>query len=185
MATNTDTAPPAPADLRGRLRLWLLHDLPFIVLLLASLLGVAWTNLSGRPAAGYWVFMTPVAAGICIFAGWRKCHSREARIELAVTQGLQWLAFLVAMYLIVKSDVHDVLNDDSIGLTLLTMVALAVFVSGLHVRAWRLCVIGAFLAATVPVVAWIEEAALFLLVGAAGLIALSFLTWWVRHREKV
>jgi hypothetical protein len=182
MAMHVDTAPQVPSDLRSRLLRWLLHDLPYIVLLLASLLGVAWTNLSGLPASGYWVFMTPVAAGICIFAGWRQCHTREGRIRLAATQGLQWLGFLVAMYLIVKTDVHDVLNDDSIGLTLLTMVALAVFVSGLHVGAWRLCVIGGFLAATVPVVAWLEEAALFLLVGAVGLVALSFLTWWVRNK---
>lgn len=179
----SETSAPAAAP-RHRMVRWLLHDLPYIALLGMSLLGVAWTNLSGRPAANYWVFMTPLAAGICIWAGWRHCHHREARIRLAVTQALQWLAFLLAMYLIVNTEVREVLNVDSTALSLLTMIALAIFVSGLHVNEWRLCVVGAFLGAAVPIVAWVEEAALFLLMAAAALIALSALAWWLRGRSE-
>jgi len=70
------------------------------------------------------------------------------------------------------------------GLMLLTLLALGVFVSGLNVRAWKLCVTGAFLALAVPMVAWVEQAALLLLLVGIALIALLILYWWIRERTR-
>ena len=63
---------------------------------------------------------------------------------------------------------------------MLTLLALGVFISGLDLRAWKLCVTGVFLAIAVPLVAWFEQAALFLVLIGAVLIALRLLLWWGR-----
>jgi len=64
-----------------------------------------------------------------------------------------------------------------------TLIALGVFISGLYLRAWKLCAVAAFLAVAVPIVAWVERAALLLLIIAGGLIALGFAGWWAQGRE--
>ncbi len=103
---------------------------------------------------------------------------------MVVTQVLQWAAVLVSMYLLTISDVQRSLAANATGLMLLTVLALGVFVSGLDLRAWKLCVTGAFLAVSVPAIAWIQHAALLLLLIGIALIALLFLYWWIRDRAS-
>jgi hypothetical protein len=59
-----------------------------------------------------------------------------------------------------------------------------VFVSGLNVRSWKLCLTGAFLAVAVPIAAWVERSALLLLLIGAALIGLLILYWWLRERMR-
>jgi hypothetical protein len=103
---------------------------------------------------------------------------------MIVTQILQWAAVLVAMYLVTVSDVPRLLNVGALGLILLTLLALGVFVSGLHLRVWKLCVVGAFLAVEVPIVAWVERASLLLLLIAAALVGLGFVGRWAQRRSR-
>ena len=49
---------------------------------------------------------------------------------------------------------------------------------------WRICAVGVCLAASVPAVAWIQESAMLLLVGALLLGAVGFAFWWVWRRES-
>jgi hypothetical protein len=95
----------------------------------------------------------------------------------------QWAAFLAAMYLIHVSTVEGLVTHDALGSILLTLLALGVFISGLDLRTWKLCVAGAFLALAVPFVAWFDDAALFIFLIGAMLIALGLLIWWVAHRS--
>ena len=74
----------------------------------------------------------------------------------------QWAAILAAMYLIYVSNVRGLVTSPALGSMLLTLLALGVFVAGLDLRAWKLCVAGVFLAIAVPIVTWFEQAALFL-----------------------
>src|SRR5690242_1556766 len=85
---------------------WLLYELPYIAFIVLSLIGISWTSLSGMPSKAYWVFFTPVAAAICIVAGWRRCTSPIAYTRLMATQVLQWGAVWIAMYLMMLSDVR-------------------------------------------------------------------------------
>ena len=62
----------------------------------------------------------------------------------------QWAAVLVAMYLIHVSNIDGLVTHDALGSILLTLLALGVFISGLDLRTWKLCVVGAFLALAVP-----------------------------------
>ena len=103
---------------------------------------------------------------------------------MAITQVLQWAAVLIAMYLITVSNVQRSLDANALALMILTLLALGVFVSGLNLRAWKLCVTGAFLAVSVPTIAWLQDAALLLVLVGIVLIALLFGYWWLRDRLK-
>ena len=161
----------------------LIDNLPYVAIIVLGLVGISWANISSTPTATYWVILTPFIALICIIAGWRRTAS-GARLAMAVTQVLQWIALLIAMYLLTVSDVQRSFNANAIGLMLLTVLALGVFVSGLHLRSWKLCLTGAFLAGSVPAIAWIQHAALLLLLIGAALIALLFVYRWIRDRAR-
>jgi hypothetical protein len=161
----------------------LIDNFPYVATIAFGLVGISWTSLSSTPPAAYWVVVTPVMAVICIIVGWRRMPNGQL-LSMAVIQVLQWAAVLIAMYLLTVSDVQRSLNANAIALMLLTLLALGVFVSGLNMRAWKLCVTGAFLAVSVPAIAWLQDAALLLLLVGLALIALLFAYWWLRDRFR-
>lgn len=161
----------------------LIDNLPFVAIIVLGLVGISRTSLSQTPSPNYWLIVTPIIALVCIVAGWRHTASGE-RIGMAVTQVLQWAAVLVAMYLVTVSDVDRSLNANALGLMILTLLGLGVFVSGLNLRAWKLCVTGAFLAVAVPAIAWLQDAALLLVLIGLALIVLLFVYWWLRDRFR-
>ena len=181
MAASSDSDKPTSA----RRAIWpaLIDEFPFVAIIALALIGVSWTSLSSTPNADYWVALTPILAIICIGAGWRHTLPGE-RAQMVITQVLEWAAVLVAMWLMSISIAGGVLNSNEAGLMLLTLLALGVFVSGLNLRSWKLCVTGAFLAFCVPVAAWVEHAALLLLLFGLLLIALLFLYWWLFPRRR-
>ncbi len=163
------------------IRASLIDNFPYAAIIVFGLVGISWTSLSSRPSSTYWVIVTPVIAAICIFAGWRHVLKGE-RLGMVVTQVLQWAGALIAMYLLTVSDVQRSLNSNAIGLMLLTVLALGVFVSGLNLRSWKLCVTGAFLAVSVPAIAWLQDAALLLVLVGIALIGLFFVYRYLRDR---
>ncbi len=170
-------------DTAGGVSAALLDNLPFVAIIVLGLVGSGWTSISGTPTARYWVVVTPVIGLICMAGGWRHT-GRGERLGMVVTQALQWVAVLIAMYLLTISTVEQSLSSTATGLMLLTVLALGVFVSGLDLRAWKLCVTGAFLAVAVPVIAWIQHATLLLLLIGIAVIGLLFLYWHIRDRES-
>jgi hypothetical protein len=178
---NNSAVGSAPAGRGGWGPLFgLLPALPYLALIVLALIGVSWTSISSAPSTTYWVMLTPVAAFICIAAGWSGASARGEGARMITTQILQWTAVLVAMWLVNVSDMHRLLSVDAKAPILLTLIALGVFISGLYLRAWKLCVVAAFLAVAVPIVAWVEQAALLLLIIAGGLITLGLAGWWAK-----
>jgi hypothetical protein len=161
----------------------LIDDLPYVAIIVLGLIGISWTTLAQTSSTACWVYVTPIIAVVCIIAGWRHAPSGE-RVAMVVIQVLQWAAVLIAMYLIITTNAQQSLEGNATGLMLLTLLALGVFVSGLNVRSWKLCVTGAFLAVGVPMVAWVERAALLLLLIGIALIGLLILFWWLRERSR-
>jgi hypothetical protein len=149
---------------------------------LIGVVGVCWTSFFRTPTATYWVIMTPVTSLLCIAVGWRHLPHGRGRLEMIAIQLGQWAAILVSMYLIYVSNVQGQVTSAALGSMMLTLLALGVFVSGLDLRAWKLCVAGVFLAIAVPLVAWFEQAALFLFLIGAVLVALLLLLWWGRAK---
>jgi hypothetical protein len=184
MTANADSAPSSGDAEPRRGRKWtsLLAEAPYFAIVVIGIVGVCWTSFFRRPTADYWVIMTPVAALLCIAVGLARLPRGRGRIETVVIQLAQWAAVLLSMYLINVSSVGGLNTSDALGGMMLTLLALGVFISGLDLRDWRLAVAGVFLAIAVPLVAWVEQAALFLIFIGAGLIALFVFLWWARAK---
>ena len=159
-------------------------DLPYIVMLSMAVLGIGIVTFTGEPALLYWEVLTPVYGAICIYLGWRHAHTREARISLVWTQILHWFAVLVAMWLVYSDLVRDVVNNNATGLNLMTILALATFIAGVHAKAWQICLVGVVLAVCVPTMAFIQQSALFMLVAVGGLVLVFAMLWATTHAQR-
>ena len=159
---------------------WLAEIIPFLLLGVASVVGMAWNTVTGEPNRLYWMMYTPFAAVVCIFEGWRICASGPERARLVIAQVMQWAATGIAMYVLMLTAVRGLMNDDAVGLTLLMIVALGIFTSGVHERVWRLCVLGIFMGVAVPTIAWVESAVLLMAGVLLAVCAVLFLVWWRR-----
>jgi hypothetical protein len=187
MANATSAPPEGLAEPRHRgAGKWvsLLAELPYFAIVVIGIVGVAWTNILGVPVSTYWVTMTPIAGLLCVCVGWSHLPRGRGRLEMAAIQVGQWAAVLVAMYLIHVSNTEGLVTHDAIGSILLTLLALGVFISGLDLRTWKLCVAGAFLALAVPFVAWVADAGLFIFLIGVVLIAAGLLVWWGAHKRR-
>src|ERR1700730_14875129 len=138
---GSDTSPGVPqpdphaADMRHhmphepRLRqppyvsFWL-RDLPYVVVLILTLFGVAYASFSRQSMVGYWELLAPVIGLLCVINCWPHAHDQAARLRLIWTQALHWLAFLAAMNLLLLRGVQLTLNPDATGLMVLTLLAL-------------------------------------------------------------
>jgi hypothetical protein len=155
-----------------------LRELPYLVVLILTLVGVAYASFSRQPMVGYWEFLAPVIGLLCVILGWPHAPDRAARLRLIWTQALHWLAFLVAMNLLLLSSVASLLSPDATGLTILTLLALGTFVAGVHIQAWQICVLGMVMALGVPAIAWIERSSLLLLLVVVALAVVGAALWW-------
>lgn len=169
--------------MNGDGRSWLLRDLPYLAMLALAVGGIALTGFRGAATHAYWMALAPVYGLACVLSGWRSEESGAEHMRLVVTQTLHWAAFLAAMWLMFMPEVRGVENDNATSLSLLILLALGTFVAGVHARAWRICVVGFFLAVAVPVVAWIQDSAMLLLVGVLMTVVVGGVFWWLWRRE--
>ena len=113
-------------------RFWL-KELPYIAVLALTILGVAYTSVSQQPLIGYWVFLAVAIGLVCVTTGWLHIPDPNARFRMVWTQALHWLAFLIAMNIVLMPNVQRMLNAPATGLALLMLLALGTFVAGVHV----------------------------------------------------
>jgi hypothetical protein len=170
--------PPEPRAQQPPYVSFWLRELPYVVVLILTLFGVAYASFSRQSMVGYWEFLAPVIGLLCVGIAWPHAPDRAARLRLIWTQALHWLAFLVAMNLLLLSGVAGMLSADATGLTILTLLALGTFVAGVHIQAWQICVLGAVMALGVPAIAWIERSELLLLLAVLALAAIGLALWW-------
>ena len=165
-------------------RHWLLRELPYVAMLALAVGGVILTGFHGPTTYAYWMSLAPIYGLACILSGWREIDKTVDHVWLVATQVLHWFAFLAAMWLMFLPEVRGVVNDNATSLALLILLALGTFVAGVHARVWRICLVGLFLALSVPAVAWIQDSAMLLLVGALLAVAVAGLFWWLMRRES-
>ena len=162
--------------------LWI-RELPFVVLLVLTILGVAYTSFSKKPLVLYWELLAPLIGVACVATGWRSAGAKAERSRLVLTQTLHWLAFLVVMNLLLLPSVQRVFTADSTGLAVFTLLALGTFTAGVHIFSWQICLLGLIMALCVPALAWVENSALLVGLAAVAALALVVVSW--RHwREK-
>ena len=160
--------PPAQGQSWGRI---LLAEAPYLAMLAAGFLGVAWVGGAEQPNLLYWKILTPVFGLLCIIAGWAGSEASGGRTRLIWTQTLHWAAFLIAMMLLFSPSVRGVVNDNATEIGLLLLLGLGTFVAGVHAGSWRIMAVGAVLGLSVPAVATMQQSAL-LIVGGGRVVVL-------------
>ena len=166
-------------NVRHHVRLWL-SELPYGIVLVLTLVGIAYTSLTRRPIALYWELLVPIVALVCVGAGWHAAPDNKARVKLVATQGAHWLAFLVAMNLVFLPSVQNMLNADATGLAILLLLALGTFIAGVHMPSWKMCALGLVMACFVPAIAWLEAATLIVLFVVVVVLVVGFAVWRIR-----
>ncbi len=153
----------------------------YILIFGLTIWGVAYTSISRQPLETYWQFLAGLMAAVCIITGWPHA-SKDARFRLIWSQVLHWIAFLIAMAIVLSPGVRLMLTAPTTGLALLMLLALGTFVAGIHTLSWRICVLGIAMALCVPAVAWLERSALYLFLAVIGLFGLVSAIWWRRAK---
>ena len=177
MSESQTTEPEADLADDSRKVGFLRRTLPFVALLVLAIVGVAYTNISQRPLAGYWEFLALVTGIVCVLTQWSSARDTQPRIRLIITQALHWAAILVTMNIVLLSGVQRMLPAPATGLVLLTLLALGTFLAGVNFLSLQICFLGVAMAVAVPAIAWFKQSALFLLLAAVLVMGLVMAFW--------
>jgi hypothetical protein len=177
------TAPAAQAALpiarRPVALRWLLHDIPYIAMLLLALVGVVL-----RLPVIYWVILTPVFGIISIAEGRTHFVTRTERLGFVFRITLDWCALLLAIYLLYNSGVQGVMNANATSLGMMILLALGTFVAGIQARVWQIRAVGGVLFLSVPGLGWLDQSPLMLAAGTCVIIALGGVAWWLSQGHQ-
>ena len=147
-------------------RAFLYRQLPYIVVLVLAISGVAYANISHQPLVGYWEFLALAMGVVCVVTEWAKAARQAARWQLILRQALHWGAILVAMNIMLLAGVQQFMPAPATGSGASDVVGARYF------SCWPQSVIpsdllsGPAMALAVPAIAWLKQFALFLLLGA-------------------
>jgi hypothetical protein len=158
------------------------HEWPYVTMLVLAFGGIAITNLSPLPSATHWQILTVLFGLICIATEWRRLADRRQRWRLVWSQVLHWATLLFAMRMLLWSTVEKTLSANAIGLEILGLLALGTVLAGIHAAAWEIVIVGIVLGLAVPAIAWLEQAALLLLLAGIVVIAIAVVYFWYRYR---
>ena len=155
-----------------------IRELPFTLVLILTILGVAYTSFTKQPIISFWELLAPVIGLVCVGAGWPSANDKSTRLRLICTQALHWVAFLLVMNMLLLPSVQKILNASATGLAVLTLLALGTFTAGIHVLSWQVCLLGLIMALCVPAAAWIEASALIIVLIAVAVLGIGAVVWW-------
>jgi Flp pilus assembly protein TadB len=157
------------------------REIPFSLVLVLTILGVAYTSFSKQPMIVYWEIVAPIIGLVCVATGWQSVDDKAGRIRLIATQALHWLAFLVVMNLMLLPSVQKTFSASATGLAIFTLLALGTFTAGVHVLSWQICLLGLIMALGIPAIAWIENSALVVILILAAVLGIGIVLWWRWH----
>jgi hypothetical protein len=159
---------------------WLLHELPYILMLAAGLSGV----LLHLPVS-YWLILAPIFGVITILAGWRNFPTALTRLSHMWSQVLNWTALVFAIYVLYTSGTQaTLLTPNANPLVIMTLLALGTFTAGVQARLWQTCAVGIVLFLAVPGITFIHQSALLLVGISVVVIVLGGFTWSVSERRQ-
>jgi hypothetical protein len=161
-----------------------IRELPFTLVLILTIAGVAYTSFSKQPIVGYWEILAPIIALVCIASGWHEAADKTGRLRLVVTQALHWIAFLLVMNILLLSSVQRIFTAQTTALAIFTLLALGTFTAGIQVLSWQVCLLGMIMALGIPAIAWIENSALLAVLIVAAVVAVVAVSWWHWHQRR-
>jgi hypothetical protein len=181
MSDSAATTPP----IKPRHTTFWLYELPFSLVLVLTIFGVAYETFSRQPIRLYWEILAPFLVLVCVGAGWHHARDNAARGRLVGSQVLHWLAFLVVINLMLLPTVQRNFSANATGLAIFTLLSLGTFTAGLQIPSWQICLLGLIMGLGIPALAWVENSALFFLLMAAGVLGIAVVLWWHwRQRRK-
>ncbi len=181
--------PELAGDLEGRApspkaSFWL-RELPYLIVLVLTLIGVGMTTVSRAPPVGYWEFMALVLCVSVIATAWAEMVGGKARFRLILTQALHWTSFLIAMNMTLLPSVQRLLNPEATGVAVLLLLALGAVTAGINILSWQIAFIGVVLAISVPLKAWLQQGAVVVVLGlVVALAGLGVVYSWHRKAER-
>jgi hypothetical protein len=177
------SVPHVAAPHHAHLGFWL-RELPFTVVLILTIAGVAYTSFSKKPIVGYWEILAPIIALVCVGAGWQEAGDKTARMRLIVTQALHWFAFILVMNMLLLNSVQRVFTAQTTALAIFTLLSLGTFTAGVQVLSWQVCLLGLIMALGIPAIAWIENSSVLIVLIVAVVAGIGGVFWWyVRERR--
>src|SRR5262245_51190577 len=96
---------------------FLRRKLPYIVVLLVTVFGVAYTSIAHQPLVGFWEALAVAVGILCVTTTWSTIPDRQGRVQLVWKQAVHWAAILVAMNIVLLPGVQRMLTAPATGLT--------------------------------------------------------------------
>ncbi len=155
---------------------FLRRKLPYIIVLLLTLFGVAYTSMAQQPFPFLWEALAIVVGVLCITTAWPTIPDRAGRVQLIWKQAAHWAAILFAMNIVLLENVQKLLTSPATGLTILLLFAVGTFLAGLN-TSLQIAFLGFAMALAVPAIAWFKQSALFLFLVAAAIIGVALALW--------
>jgi hypothetical protein len=149
------------------------------VMLLLSLVGVGITDWAPKNAWQYWSYLVPVFGIICIVEMWRARRPDERHIHMAMLrrQILHWLGLMACIYLVFTFVRMGRVSAENAGLVNLMMLALTMFLEGVHFD-WMYLVVGLVLGVFAASAAYLEQYILFWMLPVAAAAAIIIAWRW-------
>jgi hypothetical protein len=173
-----------PSPVKRRHASFWLYELPFSLVLVLTIFGVAYETFSRQPIRLYWEILAPFLVLVCVAAGWHHAHDNAARGRLVVSQAVHWGAFLLVINLMLLPTVQRNFSANATGLAIFTLLSLGTFTAGVHLPSWQVCLLGLIMALGIPALAWVENSALFFLLLTAGILGIGIVLWWHWHGRR-
>ena len=176
---SEDSSTPVSKDaavIKGWLHRFLgIYEIVIIVLLALSIIGIGITDFSPADSYKYWVAMVPIFCGACLILEWSRVRGKGFKwTTILRTQLLHWAGLLVAVRLVFEMLHKGRLDNENTGLVILLLLALSIFIAGIHLG-WRLCLVGGFLGAALVAATYLEEYVWILLIIGLVVLAIVFL----------
>lgn len=178
-----NTPPTTRAVVAHRPSLWE-REFPYLLILVLAAAGAGWVSLTREPIVRYWDVVAVVVAAVAIIEGWADASERGGRWRLIWTQAAHWAAFLLAMNVVFLPSMQQVLTTDGLSLTVLLLLALGTFTSGIHTASPLMAANGVFMGLCVPAIAWLDQTALIVALVIVVLAAAVALFFWLRRRYR-
>jgi hypothetical protein len=151
----------------------------FCVLILFTLFGVALTNMSPADAHKYWLVMNFVFALGAIFTGWQKAADKAEKTRLVTSQLFHWGTTLVAVAIVYAFFHSGQIQNETISLMILLILAFSAFLDGIHVG-WHFSVIGILLAISAVIISYIDEYIWIIATIAILIVSISY--YWNKFK---
>jgi len=177
---SEDSSTPVSKDAqvkKGGLHRFLgIYEIVIIVLIGLSIIGIGITDYSPANSYKYWVAMVPIFCGACLILEWSRVRGKGLKwTTILRIQLLHWAGLLVAVRLVFEMLHKGRLDNENTGLVILLLLALSVFMAGIHLG-WRLCLVGGFLGAALVAATYLETYVWVLVI--IGLVVLAIVFLW-------